>query len=410
MMIKRMMTAVFGTRFARELKRLQPLVDQIKRHEERLASFSEAELKAQTQRFRDRIAERTGTLRNQLEEVRAEKHACPEPVQREQLEGRFHELELQWKKELAAVLDELLPEAYATVREACRRLLGTKVMVTGHELTWDMVPYDVQLIGGIVLHEGRIAEMATGEGKTLVATLPMYLNALTGRGVHLVTVNNYLARRDSQWMGHVFTYLGLNVACLDDTEPSSPDRRAAYLADITYGTNNEFGFDYLRDNMVFSLEQRVQREHAYAIIDEVDSILIDEARTPLIISGPVGNAEDDKYAQFNRQVAEVVRKQTGVVNTLLAEAEKLLEGDNKAKDEAALKLYQAQLGMPKNKRLLKLLNETGVKQMVQKMELESIADRKLPMKQQRMRDLEESLYFVLDERGHSVHLTDQGSA
>jgi preprotein translocase subunit SecA len=410
MMIKRMMTAVFGTRFARELKRLQPLVDQIKRHEERLASFSEAELKAQTQRFRDRIAERTGTLRNQLEEVRAEKHACPEPVQREQLEGRFHELELQWKKELAAVLDELLPEAYATVREACRRLLGTKVMVTGHELTWDMVPYDVQLIGGIVLHEGRIAEMATGEGKTLVATLPMYLNALTDRGVHLVTVNNYLARRDSQWMGHVFTYLGLNVACLDDTEPSSPDRRAAYFADITYGTNNEFGFDYLRDNMVFSLEQRVQREHAYAIIDEVDSILIDEARTPLIISGPVGNAEDDKYAQFNRQVAEVVRKQTGVVNTLLAEAEKLLEGDNKAKDEAALKLYQAQLGMPKNKRLLKLLNETGVKQMVQKMELESIADRKLPMKQQRMRDLEESLYFVLDERGHSVHLTDQGSA
>ncbi len=230
--------------------------------------------------------------------------------------------------------------------------------VIGHDLVWDMVPYDVQLIGGVVLHQGRIAEMATGEGKTLVATLPLYLNALTGRGAHLVTVNNYLARRDSQWMGHVLKYLGLTVACLDDTEPSSPDRRAAYMADITYGTNNEFGFDYLRDNMVFSLEQRVQREHAFAIIDEVDSILIDEARTPLIISGPVGNEADDKYAQFDRQVGELVRKQTGVVNTLLAEAEKLLE-DPKGEDEAALKLYQAQLGMPKNKRLLKMLNEPG---------------------------------------------------
>ena len=209
-------------------------------------------------------------------------------------------------------------------------------------------------------------------------------------------------------MGHVFRYLGLTVGCIDDTEPSSPERRAAYLADITYGTNNEFGFDYLRDNMVFSLEQRVQREHAYAIVDEVDSILIDEARTPLIISGPVGNEADDKYAQFNRQVAELVRKQTGVANTLLAEAEKLLE-DEKTRQEAALKLYQAQLGMPKNKRLLKMLNETGIKQLVQRMELDAIADRKLPIKQQRMRDLEDTLYFVLDEKGHSVHLTDRGA-
>ena len=266
----------------------------------------------------------------------------------------------------------------------------------------------MQLIGGVVLHQGKIAEMATGEGKTLVATLPLYLNALAGRGAHLVTVNNYLARRDSQWMGHVFSYLGLSVACLDDTEPSSPNRRAAYLADITYGTNNEFGFDYLRDNMVFSLDQRVQREHAYAIIDEVDSILIDEARTPLIISGPVGNETDDKYAQFNRQVAELVRKQTGVVNTLLADSEQLLE-DEKTRQDGALKLYQAHLGMPKNKRLLKLLNETGIKQMVQRMELDAIADRKLPMRQQRMRETEDVLYFVLDEKGHSVHLTDRGA-
>jgi preprotein translocase subunit SecA len=407
-MIKNLVTSVFGTRFDRERRRVQPLVSAIHAEEERLAGLSEAELKAQTARFRERLAERTGALKTELEEVRAAKHGCADPEEREQLERRFQELETAYKKELAAGLDELLPEAFATVREACRRLLGTTVTVTGHELTWDMVPYDVQLIGGLMLHRGRIAEMATGEGKTLVATLPLYLNALAGRGAHLVTVNNYLARRDSQWMGHVYKYLGLTVACLDDTEPSSPERRAAYLADITYGTNNEFGFDYLRDNMVFSLDQRVQREHAYAIIDEVDSILIDEARTPLIISGPVGNEADDKYAQFNRQVADLVRKQTGVVNTLLAEAEPLLE-DEKTRQDAALKLYQAQLGMPKNKRLLKLMNETGIKQLIQRMELDAIADRKLPIKQQRMRDLEDTLYFVLDEKGHSVHLTDRGS-
>jgi preprotein translocase subunit SecA len=407
-MIKNLMTAVFGTRFDRERRRIQPVLDAIHAEEERLGALSEDELKAQTGKFRARLSEQTSALKTELDEVRAAKHACADPEERGRLEQRAHERDVRYKKALADVLDELLPEAYATVREACRRLLGTTVQVTGHDLTWDMVPYDVQLIGGVVLHQGKIAEMATGEGKTLVATLPLYLNALTGRGAHLVTVNNYLARRDSQWMGHVFKYLGLTVACLDDTEPSSPERRAAYLADITYGTNNEFGFDYLRDNMVFSLEQRVQREHAYAIIDEVDSILIDEARTPLIISGPVGNEADDKYAQFNRQVAELVRKQTGVANTLLAEAERLLE-DEKTRQEAALKLYQAQLGMPKNKRLLKMLNETGIKQLVQRMELDAIADRKLPMKQQRMRDLENTLYFVLDEKGHSVHLTDRGA-
>jgi preprotein translocase subunit SecA len=407
-MIKNLMTAVFGTRFDRERRRIQPTIDAIHAEEARLTDLSEDELKAQTARFRERLAEATGAVKVELDSVREAKHSCADPAEREQLEQRFHELETAYKKALAAALDELLPEAFATVREACRRLMGTTVPVIGHDVVWDMVPYDVQLIGGVVLHQGRIAEMATGEGKTLVATLPLYLNALTGRGAHLVTVNNYLARRDSQWMGHVFKYLGLTVACLDDTEPSSPDRRAAYLADITYGTNNEFGFDYLRDNMVFSLEQRVQREHAFAIIDEVDSILIDEARTPLIISGPVGNEADDKYATFNRQVAELVRKQTAVANTLLAEAERLL-ADEKTRQEGALKLYQAQLGMPKNKRLLKMLNEQGIKQLVQRMELDAIADRKLPIRQQRMREMEDVLYFVLDEKGHAVHLTDRGA-
>ena len=407
-MIKKLMTAVMGSRQERDVKKMRPILAQIQSHEERLGAVTDDELRGQTAKFRAIIEERTGELARELAAVRARKHDSADPTERDGLEDEAEDLTARYKKALAAVLDEILPEAFATVREACRRLMGTTVMVTGRELVWDMVPYDVQLIGGIVLHQGRIAEMATGEGKTLVATLPLYLNALTGRGAHLVTVNNYLARRDSQWMGHVFTYLGVSVACLDDTEPSTPERRAAYMADITYGTNNEFGFDYLRDNMVFSLEQRVQRVHAYAIIDEVDSILIDEARTPLIISGPVGHAEDDSYQQYNRQVAELVRKQTGVVNTLLAEAERLLE-DPKAKADAALKLYQAQLGMPKNKRLLKMLNETGVKQSVQRIELDAIADRKLPSRQQKMRDLEDVLYFVLDEKGHSVHLTDRGA-
>src|SRR5512144_1225204 len=407
-MVKRLFTKVFGTRFRREMKRIRPLVDAIHRHEARLKDLSDSELQAQTAKCRGIIAERTAELAAEVDRLKRAKHDCPDAEERARLSDQLGQAEQRYARALQAALDDILPEAYATVREARRRALGPEVTVTGHEQAWDMVPYDVQLIGGVVLHQGKIAEMATGEGKTLVATLPLYLNALAGRGAPLVTVNNYLARRDSQWMGHVFKYLGLSVACLDDTEPSSPERRAAYLADITYGTNNEFGFDYLRDNMVFSLEQRVQREHAYAIIDEVASILIDEARTPLIISGPVGNEADDKYATFNRQVAELVRKQTGVVNTLLAEAERLLE-DDKTRQEAALKLYQAQLGMPKNKRLLKMYNETGVKQLVQRMELDAIADRKLPMKQQRMRDLEETLYFVLDEKGHSVHLTDRGA-
>src|SRR5512146_2284030 len=348
-MVRRLFTKVFGTRFRREMKRIRPLVDAIHRHEARLKDLGDSELQAQTAKCRGIIAERTAELAAEVERLKRAKHDCPDAEERARLSDQLGQAEQRYGRALQAALDDILPEAYATVREACRRLLGTKVLVTGHELAWDMVPYDVQLIGGIVLHRGRIAEMATGEGKTLVATLPLYLNALAGRGAHLVTVNNYLARRDAQWMGHVYNWLGLTVAVLDDTEPSSPERRAAYHADITYGTNNEFGFDYLRDNMVFALEQRVQREHAFAIIDEVDSILIDEARTPLIISGPVGNESDEKYAQFNRQVVELVRKQQTVASNLLAEAEPLVS-DPKTLPDAAIKLYIARLGMPKNKK------------------------------------------------------------
>jgi len=406
-MVKSLFTKILGSRFKRELKRLRPVVDGILRHEERLKALSDAEIQAQTPKLRAAIAQRTTALVAEVERLKREKHDCPDAGQRAALSDQLARAEAAYGKELQAALDDVLPEAFATVREASRRLLSSEVVVTGHGLKWDMVPYDVQLIGGIVLHQGKIAEMATGEGKTLVATLPLYLNALAGRGVHLVTVNNYLERRDSQWMGHLFTWLGLTVGCIDDTEPSTPERRAAYLCDVTYGTNNEFGFDYLRDNMVFSLEQRVQRVHAYAIIDEVDSILIDEARTPLIISGPVGTESDEKYAQFNAQVVQLVRKQTAVVNDLIAKAEPLLAGEKTTYDGATL-LYQAQLGMPKNKKLLKLLQEPGVKALVQRVELDVLADRKLPAREQKLRHLEEELYFVLDERGHSVHLTDQG--
>src|SRR5438477_298689 len=324
LMYKGWFTKIFGTQFQRELKRIRPIVDAIHGHEARLKGLSDGELQGQTPKLRGLIAERTSTLAAEVERLKREKHDCPDADQRVELSQKLSQAETAYVKALQVALNDVLPEAFATVREACRRLLGSEVVVTGHALKWDMVPYDVQLIGGIVLHQGKIAEMATGEGKTLVATLPLYLNALAGRGAHLVTVNNYLARRDSQWMGHLFTWLGLTVGCIDDTEPSTPARRAAYLCDITYGTNNEFGFDYLRDNMVFSLEQRAQRTHAYAIIDEVDSILIDEARTPLIISGPVGSESDEKYAQFNAQVVQLVRKQTAIANDLIARAEALI--------------------------------------------------------------------------------------
>src|SRR6266852_5530691 len=392
-MANRWFTRIFGTRFNRELKRIQPIVDAILEHEVRLKDLTHGELQAQTAKFREVIAERTSAVRAEVERLKQAKHDCPDPDERANLSDQLRKAEQDFVAALQRTLDDVLPEAFATVREACRRLLGSEVVVTGHALKWDMVPYDVQLIGGIVLHQGKIAERATGEGKTLVATLPLYLNALVGRGAHLVTVNNYLARRDSQWMGHLFTWLGLTVGCIDDTEPSTPERRAAYLCEITYGTNNEFGFDYLRDNMVFTLEQRAQRGHAYAIIDEVDSILIDEARTPLIISGAVGSESDEKYAQFNAQVVQLVRKQTAVVNDLIARAEPLLADEKTA--------YQAAV-------LLKLLQEPGVKSQVQRVELDVLADRKLPAREQKMRHVEEDLYFVLDERGHSVHLTDKG--
>jgi len=411
-MLKGLIGAVIGTRHDRERRKIQPIVDEINEEYARLHDVSEEELRGQTAKLRGIIRERTGELETRVAALREAKRSAADPAEREKIDmelsgsdGRGG-AEAELRREIAEVLDEILPEAFATVREACRRLVGTKVMVTGHELTWDMVPYDVQLMGGIELHLGKIAEMATGEGKTLVATLPLYLNALPGKGSHLVTVNSYLARRDSQWMGHVYTYLGLTVGCIDDTEPGTEERRNGYHADITYGTNNEFGFDYLRDNMVQSPTQRVQRPHVFAIVDEVDSVLIDEARTPLIISGPVGNDNDPMYFEFNAGVERLVRRQTELVNALVGEAERDFEKGDTA--SGSLKLYKAQLGSPKNRRLFKLLQETGNKTLVQKMELDHIADRRLPAGKQQFRDIEDDLLFVLDEKGHQVHLTDRG--
>ncbi|MBX6362809.1 MAG: preprotein translocase subunit SecA [Gemmatimonadetes bacterium] len=399
-MLKSLVSNLFGNRHEREARKLQPLVDEINAIAEDLASLSDEELKAQTEKLRARVRERTSELEERLAALRETKRRTESSEEREQLGLEMRQVEEELKEVTQEALDEILPEAYATVKAACRRLVGTPIVVTGQPMTWDMVPYDVQLIGAIALHQGKVAEMATGEGKTLVATMPLYLNALAGRGVHLVTVNSYLAQRDSEWMGTIYRYLGLTVDCIDLYEPGSVERRNAYHADITYGTNNEFGFDYLRDNMVHSLEQRVQRPHYFAIIDEVDSILIDEARTPLIISGPVAEEQSDIYRRYNPAVASLFRAQTRLVNELIAQAERELEAGNE--EEAGVKLLAAKRGAPKNKRLLKLFaDQPALQKLVNTTEANFMRDK-------RLQDVDELLYFAMDEKGHSVHLSDKG--
>ncbi|HEX6039037.1 preprotein translocase subunit SecA [Longimicrobium sp.] len=399
-MLKSLVRAVFGTRHQRELKRLQPIVAEINREFDRLKNVSDDELRGQTERFRAAIREATAEAEAEVAELRARRRASEDAAEREALSQQIGAAEQRLKAELEAVLDDILPEAFATVKAAAHRLVGSEVSVTGQPLTWDMVHYDVQLIGGLALHQGKVAEMATGEGKTLVATLPLYLNALAGRGAHLVTVNSYLAQRDSEWMGHLYRYLGLTVGCIDLHEPNTPERREAYGADITYGTNNEFGFDYLRDNMVHALEHRVQRGHHYAIVDEVDSVLIDEARTPLIISGPVGSEANAAYARYNPAVADLARRQTRLVNDLIAQAEKdLAGGDSYAAGE---KLFLSRRGSPRNKRLQKLLaDDPGLVRVISKVERDYMMEK-------RVHELEENLLYSMDEKGHTIHLTDQG--
>jgi preprotein translocase subunit SecA len=399
-MVKNLINRIFGDRHEREARKLLPLVREINELFEELESLSDEELRGQTDKLRAIIRERTGELEQELADLRQEKRVTEDSLERERLQTDIRRAEDDLKTALQDALDEVLPEAFATVKEACRRLVGTEITVTGQKLVWDMIPYDVQLVGGVALHRGTVAEMATGEGKTLVATMPLYLNALAGRGAHLVTVNPYLAQRDSEWMGTVFTFLGLTVDCIDLHTPGTPERRSAYLADITYGTNNEYGFDYLRDNMVHSLEQRVQRPHYYAIIDEVDSILIDEARTPLIISGPVGEEQSEEYRRYNPSVASLYRKQSRIVNEMVAGAEKdLAEGND---DVAGPKLLAAKRGAPKHKRLMKLFADNPkLQKLVQQTEGAF-------MREKRLHEIDELVLFSMDEKGHSIHLSDQG--
>ena len=400
-MIKGVIKKIVGSRHGREVRRLSPLVDEINGHYEGLADLSRADLTARTEEFKARIAEHTAGTQGEMDAARERKRTSTDPDERETLGLRIGKLEEEYQAQLAEVLEEILPEAFAVVKEACRRLMGTEVRVTGQKLVWDMIPYDVQLIGAAQLHRGRACEMATGEGKTLVATMPLYLNALAGRGAHLVTVNSYLAQRDAEWMGAIYTFLGLTVDCIDLHEPGTPERRAAYNADITYGTNNEFGFDYLRDNMVHSLEQRVQRAHHFAIIDEVDSILIDEARTPLIISGPVSRDTSTPFKQMAPTVGALHRKQNRKVNRLVADAMRMLQAEE---DEyvAGEKLLAAKRGGPKNKRLMKLFaDQPSVVKLVEKVEGDY-------MREKRLHEVDEMLLFAMDEKGHNVHLSDHG--
>jgi preprotein translocase subunit SecA len=426
---------LFGERNERDISQFQPLVDEINGYAERFQSLSDDELKGKTAEFKARIKEAVADLDAERTDIRARLRAATEaeePVggdgqaaepdevmshaERQTLVEQLEDLEADWLDTLEEVLEEILPEAFAVVKETCRRHVGKTWEAGGSEITWEMVPFDVQLIGGIVLHRGRVAEMKTGEGKTLTSVAPVYLNALAERGVHLVTVNPYLAQRDAEWMGPIYEFLGMKVDCIDKYPAHSPGRRQAYRADISYGTNNEFGFDYLRDNsFVVDPEQLVQRRHHYAIVDEVDSVLIDEARTPLIISGPVPDAEEDRFEELRPPVDKLVYSQQKLVAGFVGEAERLLKerdeaeaaGDKKRvrhlEEEIGLALLRADRGYPKNKRLIKLKGEPGVDQLLRKTEFFYLQDNA-----KRMPEVDEALHFALDEKQHSLELTDQG--
>jgi preprotein translocase subunit SecA len=370
-MFETLLKAVFGSKHDREVKRVRPIVDEINRFADSFQPLDDAALRAKTDEFRARIRQAVAGVEDPAARREAERDA----------------------------LDELLPEAFGAVKEVCRRLCGQTWDVVGIPTKWEMVPYDVQLIGGVMLHEGRISEMATGEGKTLVATMPLYLNALTGRGAHLVTVNDYLARRDSEWMGRIYSTLGLTVGVIQQgMDP--PTRRRQYACDITYGTNNEFGFDYLRDNMAVRPEHRVQRGFVYAIVDEVDSVLIDEARTPLIISGPVEHS-DQAFDELKPLVERLVKAQTTLVNQLLAEAEGKLP--NKDQEyEAGVVLLRVQRAAPKHKRFMKLVSDQpGLKKLITRIELEMLRDK-------RMHEIDEELFYAIDEKARNVDLLEKG--
>ncbi|SHJ55051.1 preprotein translocase subunit SecA [Aquimarina spongiae] len=422
-----------GDKSKKDIKEIQPKVELIKKAEKGLEGLSHDELRAKTEAFKKQIDDARKDIQSKIEKLQEEANTEEDIDKKEDIYAEIDKLKDDAYEATENALNDILPEAYAVVKETAKRfannetievsastydreLSGTKDYITldndkaiwstswdaaGKEVKWDMIHYDVQLIGGIAMHEGKIAEMQTGEGKTLVATLPVYLNALSGNGVHLVTVNDYLARRDSEWMAPIFQFHGLTVDCIDNHRPNSTERRAAYNADITYGTNNEFGFDYLRDNMSHAPEDLVQRPHNYAIIDEVDSVLIDDARTPLIISGPIPKGDIHEFDQLKPKVADIVAVQQKYLTTVLAEAKKLIkEGDNK---EGGFKLLQVYRGIPKNKALIKFLSEEGVKQLLQKTENFYMQDNN-----REMHKIDADLYYVIEEKNNQIDLTDKG--
>ena len=398
-MLSAALKKIFGSKHERDAKKLVPIVEEINVAFEPLHDMSDDKLREKTQTFRGRIKEETAEIEKEIAELKEKLKIDIEGEERKGIYERLDDLEQERDDVINDILDEILPEAFAVVKEACRRLVGQSWEVTGHKIVWDMVPFDVQLMGAVVLHRGEIAEMATGEGKTLVAVMPMYLNALPGRGTHLVTVNDYLAKRDSEWMGKVFEFLGLTVGCIQSDMDTS-QRRKMYECDITYGTNNEFGFDYLRDNMGVESEDIVQREHYYAIVDEVDSVLIDEARTPLIISGPVGSTEHT-FDDMKPRVERLVNEQVRLINKYAADAEKLLsEGKDK---EVGVLLLRSYRGFPKNKKITKLLNEPSNKRLMQETELEYLKDQG-----SRMHEIDDELYYTVDEKTHVIDLTEKG--
>ncbi len=436
--INKAISGIFGSKSDRDLKELNPIAELVKNVYPSLASLTHDELRHKTIEFKERIAEHIKDIEGEISglEKQAEENPDMDLHEKEDIYRRIDLLKKDRLKQTEEILLELLPEAFAVVKETAKRfteneelevtatdldrLLATKRdnveiegdkayhlnswMAAGNMVTWNMIHYDSQIIGGIVLHQGKIAEMATGEGKTLVATLPIYLNALAGRGVHIVTVNDYLAKRDSEWNGPIFEFLGLTVDCIDKHEPNSEDRRKAYLADITYGTNNEFGFDYLRDNMAVHAEDMVQRGHHYAIVDEVDSVLIDDARTPLIISGPTPKGDHHEFDAFKPKVELLVKAQRDYINKIISEARKLLEEKNEKKEaETGLALFRAYRGLPKTKALIKLLGEPGVKAIMQKSENYHLQDQ-----QKEMHKADAELYFVIDEKNNNIELTEKG--
>ncbi|MBU0474774.1 MAG: preprotein translocase subunit SecA [Bacteroidetes bacterium] len=400
-MLQSLFKKLFGDRNEKAMKELWPIVTEINNEYEKIKLLSDDELKAKTIEFKEKIENHTAETRKSIEDIKSKLRADDFEGDRLALSDDLDVLNETLDEEYETILDELLPEAFAVVKETSKRLVGKSWDASGYKVVWDMVPYDVQLIGGVVLHQGKIAEMATGEGKTLVATMPIYLNALTGRGVHVVTVNDYLAKRDSEWMGEIFKYHGLTIGCILNTM-SPEERKIMYGCDITYGTNNEFGFDYLRDNMATTLENRVQRIHNYVIVDEVDSVLIDEARTPLIISGSVGTT-DQKFDDLNPKVERILRKQTALVAQLVQEAETLLTTPGGNKSEAGKALLRASRGLPKNKRLIKLLNEPEYQKLLNSTELEYLRENA-----KYMPEIDEELYFAIDEKQNSIDLTEKG--